>query len=1132
MKAEAKHLAHPHINSYNRFVNTSLPKLARLFKPLEIADKINNTAAISIEAIRVEKPVIAEGKGRGGLQRRMLPSECRRTAQTYRAEILAEVMVVTNGVPETHTFSLGFIPVMVRSSLCALSSMTDEELVQVKEEPNDLGGYFIYKGTEKICRLLQIQKKYCPFGVYRPGMSKKRKSMSEHAVSYKSAFPSGQASMFTLHYCNDHSIKIRVKKFRKEYYIPLHLVLRGISGNTDREIEESLRAVLKNDKDLMEYVELLLQSFSFHKEYTQKEALSYLGSRFRLYYQMTASEIESMPASVKRTGGDSSEASDTDKATELLEEVIAACQQEMSDAECGLQFIKDTIAVHTGSLTEKYNLLIICIAKLFMQVSGRIPADNGDALSSHELITVGDTLTEIMADKIYWMSRGLQKHLVAAIHYQSVTVTDKVAMKRILKKVITPATSAVERLLSMGVISFSNMGTYAMMQQAGFTITAERLNYLRFFSHLRSVHRGSFFESMRTSTVRKLLPESWGFLCPVHTPDGSPCGLLTHLSHTCVVSHAKHHISVSDLISYGMNYLTGALHGIPVVQNGRVVGTVSEQCVHVLVGHLRKRKIFDEKFKYAEIVYDGWTLQIVNTPNRFMRPVINIKENEVEHIGPTEQMYIQIEGLVKDSAESISKLQILSANSENPDMRWVEPTHREITATNILSVVAGSTPLGNFNPSPRNMYQCQMAKQSMGTMPHTQKYRTDQKVYSLDYVQTPTMRTDLYSKYELGEYPNGKNITIAILSYTGYDIEDAVILNKASVNRGFMRGSIYKTEVVDFGDMPEMELGTLKEEEGLPEVGQLIRDREVIYTTMNTEVLEEQEHKNKTMEDLRVKSVSIYQAQNGKRSANITMRIQRIPTIGDKFSSRHGQKGVCSILYEDEDMPFNELGVTPDLIINPHAFPSRMSIGMFIENIASKAGACLGMPMDGSMFKYGEKEEGDDMTASEYFGNMLESAGFKRGGGETLYSGVTGTPLSVDVFFGIVYYQRLRHMVSDKYQVRTSGPIDALTKQPIGGRSKCGGIRLGEMERDVLISHGACSVINDRMLACSDGTVLNVCRECSSLSFFQKWSCTKCKTNRHLVKMEFPYVFKYLVAELASVNIQCKIKVERADVSV
>ncbi|KAI5125403.1 DNA-directed RNA polymerase I subunit RPA2 [Nematocida parisii] len=1142
MESTAKNLAQPHIDSYNRFISTTLPKLTHAFEPVSATDKSNNSITVLLESIRIEKPSIKETTGRKVQKRSILPYECRQTVQTYQSEVLTDVCISINGIAKTQEVSLGFIPVMVRSDLCYLSSMSDTELVQAKEDPAEMGGYFIYKGSEKICRLLQIQKKYVPFGIYRPSMSKKNKNMSEHAVSYKSTNQFGQSTLFSLHYFTDHSIKVRVRLLKREYYIPLHLVLRGLSGKTDQEVNDSFRAVLK-DADLMEYVDLLFQSFSLHGEYTQRECLVYLGNKFRLYYQMSHTEMTMQEARLKKSAKNWEYTTAVQgKSPSEVECDISKYQDCLTDEEVGVRFINDTIGSHTNSFNDKYNLLILCVSKLFQQVSGRVPSDNGDALSFHEAITIGDTLTEIVTDKVQGIRRSFRNELISCIHYLSISVNNPTDLNRILKRCFTPFTPSVNRLLACGVLSFTNLSAYAMMQQAGFTIVAERLNYMRFFSHLRSVHRGSFFEAMRTSTVRKLLPESWGFLCPVHTPDGSPCGLLTHLSHACVVSHETYALPVHELISYGMVHLMSTLTGVPVLQNGRVTGTVSPDRVGSFIDSLRRRKLRGDKFKYAEIIYNGDTLSIINTPNRFVRPLVNIKEGCIEYIGSSEQMYVQVEGLAQCTAGVSDKITRMYACNSNPAMVYSAPTHREVSPTHMLSVVSGSTPLGNFNPSPRNMYQCQMAKQSMGTTPHTQKYRTDQKVYSLDYVQTPTLHTNLYAEYGLGEYPNGKNITIAILSYTGYDVEDAVILNKASVNRGFMRGCVLKTETVNFNDSPEFELGTLSCGEGLPEVGQLIPDRGVIYTTVNTKVLEEKVHKNSASESMRVKHISVYQGAGGKRSANITLRIPRIPTIGDKFSSRHGQKGVCSILYEDEDMPFSESGVTPDLIINPHAFPSRMSIGMFIENIASKAGSILGTPMDGTMFKYGEHgnpscssrigsapcPEGG-VSASEYFGAMLESAGFKRGGGETLYSGVTGTPLSVDVFFGIVYYQRLRHMVSDKYQVRTIGPIDPVTKQPVGGRRRGGGIRLGEMERDVLISHGASSLLADRMLTCSDRVVLNVCKQCSTLSFFQSWMCSECRTSRNLIRAEFPYIFKYLVAELASVNIQCKIQMERVE---
>jgi DNA-directed RNA polymerase I subunit RPA2 len=281
--------------------------------------------------------------------------------------------------------------------------------------------------------------------------------------------------------------------------------------------------------------------------------------------------------------------------------------------------------------------------------------------------------------------------------------------------------------------------------------------------------------------------------------------------------------------------------------------------------------------------------------------------------------------------------------------------------------------------------------------------------------------------------------------------------------------------------------------------------------------------------------------------ANIRLRRVRNPIIGDKFSSRHGQKGVCSQLWPDIDMPFSaNTGMRPDLIINPHAFPSRMTIAMLLESIAAKAGSLKGKFIDATPFASSVKERSNSIV--DELGPMLASYGFNYHGTEILYSGVFGTEMKCEIFLGPVYYQRLRHMVSDKFQVRTTGRIDQITRQPIGGRKYGGGIRFGEMERDALLAHGASYLLHDRLHSCSDYHIADVCSICGSLltatvikSESQKkakrdmlglptvkppknFACQACKTSKGMETVAMPYVFRYLASELAAMNIKLELR--------
>jgi DNA-directed RNA polymerase I subunit RPA2 len=500
-------------------------------------------------------------------------------------------------------------------------------------------------------------------------------------------------------------------------------------------------------------------------------------------------------------------------------------------------------------------------------------------------------------------------------------------------------------------------------------------------------------------------------------------------------------------------------------------------------------------------------------------------------------------------------------------------THAELHARAPLSVVASLTPFSNFNQSPRNMYQCQMAKQTMGTPALALPHRADGKLYRLHTPQTPVARcVGPHDSYAIDDYPSGTNAIVAVLAATGYDMEDAMILNAASVQRGFASGSVIKTETLDVRDArgggsgkptavfapdlsadkkgghappsrpstafgqdlpapvaappgtparPDLHpLGPHKDadridSDGLPHVGAVLYPGQAYACTLDTATGRASASKLKGEEVAVVDRVTVIGAGGGGSAgaggggarrggggsaastpgiarANVVMRLHRPPVVGDKFSSRHGQKGVLSRQWPDADMPYCEAtGVRPDLLINPHAFPSRMTIGMLVESLASKAGALNGQFVDATPFAgmgYDDEEGGErgkgtgpSTHPAVAFGAALEAAGFSRSGAETMVCGSTGERFAADVFIGPVYYQRLRHMVSDKFQVRSTGPVNALTRQPIKGRKFGGGIRFGEMERDGLLSHGASALLFDRLHASSDYSVTDVCGGCGSL---------------------------------------------------
>lgn len=565
-------------------------------------------------------------------------------------------------------------------------------------------------------------------------------------------------------------------------------------------------------------------------------------------------------------------------------------------------------------------------------------------------------------------------------------------------------------------------------------------------------------------------------------------------------------------------------------------------------------------------------LYLFSSRARMMRPVKYLYNDREDHVGSFEQVYLDI---------AITKEEIPKCNA----------THMEFSPTHVLSVLANLTPFSDYNQSPRNMYQCQMGKQTMGTPSTAINHRTDNKLYRIQTGQTPIVRPKLHDHYAMDGYPQGVNAVVAVISYTGYDMEDAMIINKSALERGFGHGSIYKAHIIDLKDLkgdaaqfsifglgpdvkPEHKARKIIDDDGLPQVGARIQQGDFICAHYNSATGKTSFDKYKGDEECYIDEVR-YLADDGRdakaQKIHVKLRIPRQPTIGDKFSSRHGQKGVCSQRWPAVDMPFSESGMQPDVIINPHAFPSRMTIGMFVESIAGKAGAMHGMAQDATPFTFAE-----DDTPADFFGEQLLKAGYNYHGNEPMYSGITGQEFPADIYIGLVYYQRLRHMVGDKWQVRTIGPVDQITRQPVKGRKKGGGIRFGEMERDALLAHGTSYLLQDRLMNCSDYSTAWVCRSCGSLislgyedvalgtdiGFGQPLKASKSEANgeycrvcrsaeddrlAHLKKKDqvtfgisgqspevigsdrgldviaIPYVFRYLVAELAACGIDLKI---------
>ena len=481
-----------------------------------------------------------------------------------------------------------------------------------------------------------------------------------------------------------------------------------------------------------------------------------------------------------------------------------------------------------------------------------------------------------------------------------------------------------------------------------------------------------------------------------------------------------------------------------------------------------------------------------------------------------------------------------------------EHTHLEISPATIVGITASLVPYANFLPSSRLIKGGSKAyKQGLGLYASNYLVRMDTDISILQYPQNPLVSSFSYKIANYEKHPAGQNIVIAVMSYEGFNMQDSIILNKGSIERGLGRSFYfrpyeleelrYSGGLVDDICIPDKEVKGYKSEKDY----RLLEKDGVIYPEANVQAddviigktspprfLGELEEFSLAANIRRESSVSVKQGEKGvvdlvvlteneegNKLVQVRLRDLRTPEPGDKFTSRHGQKGVVGAIIPQADMPFTASGITPDIVFSPHGLPSRMTLSHMIEIVAGKVAALAGRYVNGSLFS---SEPIKDLREE------LKKLGFRENGTERLYNGKTGEEYKADIFVGDMYYLKLKYMAANKLHARASGRIQLLTRQPIEGRSKGGGLRLGEMEKDCLVAHGASLLLKERFD--SDKTIIHICEECGMFAVYDDYRnkkfCPKCGANVEITAIELSYAFKLLLDELKSLCIYPKMNLE------
>ena len=1084
-------VAKQHLTSFDEFLKKGLQEIIDEINHIDI-ENAEYPYKIQLGRIQFKQPRMME---LDGSITHITPAESRMRNVSYIAPLMLEANVIEDGKTlETRFIHIGDIPVMVKSDACILRNFSEQKLIDHAEDPFDPGGYFIINGSERVIVGLE-------------DLSYNKIIVDAEKVGGKKVFKAkvyssivGYRAKLELVLKEDGLVVARIPGSPVD--IPVVTLMRALGLESDKEIASAVSMVDEIQNELE-------GSFEKTDVTTSKDSIVYISKRI---------------------------------APGMLEEF------QIKRAETLLDWgLLPHLGKQPENRKEKTQFLGEAVCKLLELKLGWIQPDDKDHYGNKVVKFAGQMLADLF--------RTAFRNLVRDMKYQ----LERSGQKRGINAVSAAIRPGIITDKLNNAIATGNWGR----GRVGVTQLLDRTNYLSTISHLRRV-QSPLSRTQPNFEARDLHSTHFGRLCPSETPEGSNCGLVKNLALSAIIS-----VSVSSEEVVEKLYEIGTAHfsevkdsvkkdGTRIFVDGKLIGfhKDGEKLAYSLRELRRSSKIHPHigiSIHQPEEENATKRLYVNCNAGRVLRPLIIIKDGKStfspDLLDKITKKLVSWTDLIR-----MGVLELVDANEEEncyitfEEKHAKKHTHLEIFPSAILGAGASIIPYPEHNQSPRNTYESAMAKQSLGFSTPMMNTSTYVRQHSMLYPQTPIVTTKAMGLLGLEKRPAGQNCVVAVLPFDGYNIEDAIVLSKSSVDRGLGRTFFYRIYEAESKQYP----GGMRDNFEIPNADdnlrgykgeksyRLLEDDGIVATESRVsggDILIGKTSPPRFMEEYRdqesrgpyrrdtsigvrpsesgvVDTTVLTQSTEGGKMFKVRIRDMRQPEIGDKFASRHGQKGVVGLLAKAEDLPYTADGISPDVLINPHAFPSRMTVGMMMESITGKAAAIRGKKVDASAF-VGEKME--DVK------DVMEDAGFKYSGKEIMYDGRTGKQFPVEVFLGVVYYQKLHHMVADKIHARARGQVQMLTKQPTEGRARGGGLRFGEMERDCLIAYGASMILKDRLLDESDKSDIFVCERCGVVAYHdikqRRYWCRICGDKGKVSSVSVAYAFKLLLQEMSSLNI-------------